>query len=154
MNYPNNFRYLWTLKQLWRIPAPFIVPILLIWEKGGRLPAPLFFATTPDELLPGDLTIPKVRWIYDHLGRFATSWYWIGWRNVGHGITWRCGKPVPKPIWFMNPAEQGKYGLWEKVDKVGIFYIHKGWKTVPNPLSNDRGKPFWAIPRVSIRFSE
>lgn len=95
------------LKTLWRIPAPFVVPIFLLFAKKTdkvtthlgqpvvqryELPPCLSWAETPDEYIGGcGLYEPTVAWIYKRFGWFITSWYWIGLRNVGGSIMWRRG---------------------------------------------------------------
>ena len=155
----------WTAKQLWRLVAWAIVPFFILFAKKTehpwnhkdgvqyrKLPDCLAWAGTPDMHLPGDLRIEKVWWIYKHLGWFAAAWYWIGYRNVGHGIMWPLGKKVTTPIWFMTDFEKERYGVWKEVKKVGFLYIHIGYKTPIDPYYKGERQVFWALPRVSIRF--
>ena len=159
-------------KMAWRLLAPLVVPFFLITAKrvdhmvdkaGGyegrdrvipryQLHPWLRWAETPDKHLPGALFEDRVAWIYDHTNWFFASWYWIGWRNVGQGITWQLGKPVD--MWFhqMSDADKRRNGVWQEVEQYGPFFVHTGWKVVPDIYADRLKNRFWAHPRLSIRF--
>lgn len=102
------------IKTLWRIPAPFVVPIFLLFAKKidhmsshfeqpivqrYKLPKILSWAETPDEYLGGGgLYEPSQKWIFDHFGRFIADWWWIGVRNVGGGLLWSTAIPIGNPF--------------------------------------------------------
>lgn len=80
---------------LYRFVAPFVVPFLIIKKN------PPLWATTPDDMtIPQGLYEPTVKKIYDKYGWFISTWYWLGFRNVGHGIGFKyaVGSDTKKEI--------------------------------------------------------
>ncbi len=160
------------LESLWTLIAWLVVPVLLLLfaRKTDKktthyaqdpsiqryeLPKWLKWMETPDELLPGGMYEPTVEKIYKKLGWFLCSWYWIGFRNIGHGITWSCGKEVPRPMTFMSHDELEQYGLFERSKVVlGLRFVW-GWKAVADHY-NLKVKTVgarWAVPRFTIRLA-
>lgn len=106
--------------------AFFLSPILMLislpfikWDRAkqeddtilrGSLPSFLSFLETPDQRLPGDLTIPSVKDIFDKYGKYITSWYWLGIRNQMMTLAIRLGQDTTDYI-----PEQ-PYGYWERGD--------------------------------------
>lgn len=69
---------------LYKFVAPFVVPFLIIKK------SPPLWATTPDDMkIPQGLYEPTVKKIYDRFGWFVSAWYWLGFRNAGHGIVFK-----------------------------------------------------------------
>lgn len=115
------------------------------------LPRAFAWLQTPDQALPGDLTIPAVGAIYVEHGWFICSWYWLGIRNSAQGLAAKFGRPVAMP-WSPEP------GYYEGVDLTGapIWWMRKpifsgrlqvkaGYRTYPD------GKGGWtAVPCLTV----
>jgi hypothetical protein len=153
------------LQSAWRLTAWTVVPAFLLFAKKVTapgyqkytLPKCLQWAQTPDYLLPGDLLgEPSVKWVYDHLGWFITSWYWIGYRNVGHGILWNSGHPTPDFPQHMSEEQLEKYGTQIRQTKIGFLWVMWGFKTVNDELNtqNLQSGWYWAVPWYSVRLSK
>jgi hypothetical protein len=86
--------------------GPLLVLVMLL--VGGRWK----WLMTPDVDLPGDLTVPAVKDVYDRYGSFLCSWYWLGFRNRWHGLDFVFAVRLPM-AWNqsqMGYQEQGD--LW------------------------------------------
>lgn len=118
-----------------------------------RLPQAFFFLETPDEHLPGGLYEPTVQKIYDRCGWWICSWYWLGLRNVGHGMWWRYGKEVSKHIRHMSAEEQVELGIYSRERKLWLIKFKYGWKSVNDWHSVKTEKGIWAVPRFSVRLA-
>lgn len=83
---------------------------------------------TPDVELPGDLSIPAVKSIYDRWGAFVTSWYWLAIRNRWHGLDFAYAVRLPL-AW-----DNGKIGFQEQGDlwwlryPMGQFQFKAGYR--------------------------
>lgn len=140
---------------------PLLVPFALLaceWEDwrvpfgNGRhhLPAWASWLDTPDQMLPGDLSIPTVRSIYDRWGWFICSWYWLGWRNPAQGLAWSFGKDVAAPWWTLEPGyfvDPSGSGLWWSRRPIfgGRLQLKSGWRPYPNPAGGWRLVPCLTI---------
>lgn len=139
---------------------PFLVPLVLpfahwVNESGrpgmdpdGWLPWWARWLDTPDQMLPGDLTLPTVQAIYQRFGRFMCSWYWLGWRNQAQGLAAVFGMPVAMP-WSPVPGyyEDRSTGLWwlRKPIFGGRLQLKAGWRTYRD------GRGGWAaVPCLTI----
>lgn len=156
------------LKYIWRLVAWAVVPIMLLLARpvdrnlsdhddtynGDQiprynLPGWLKWAETPDMHLPGGLYEPTVKrfygWIREHWGervaKYCTGWYWLGWRNAGHGIPW----------YLVGEPTDGRDPRRDKVFNLRVFYIKYGWKTARDWYSTKTPKGYVAIPRFSLR---
>ena len=163
--------YFGGLSWLWPIASFLTIPAILATAKPippstdvkkKRLPSWLAWASTPDFDLPGDFEEPTVERLYSlfypinkKLAWFVTSWYWIGYRNVGHGILWNSGHFTPKHPQHLTPDELDKYGTGIKQKKVGPFWVMWGCKTVKDRLNTQQiGQGYWAVPWYSIRLKK
>ena len=163
-----KFWFLTIIGVAWQILAIPLLPIVLllfakkVYGKQGsydtdndvqryQLPKLFRFAETPDEYLPGGLYEPTVRSIYDKVGWYLTSYYWLTYRNCGHGITWGMGKEVPNYLANLSEEQQKQLGIYRKVTKVlGLYWI-SGWKVVRDWQSVSTNKGFWAVPIFTVR---
>ena len=160
--------YRYALVILWRllniIPLPVFILLLFAKKTDAktthsnqlevqryRLPKWARWAESPDEHLPGGLYEPTVKTIYDSLGWFFTSVYWIGWRNCGNGIVWGLGHEVPKKIKDMNETEQKLYGVWRTEKTLWKFKFIYGWETTRDWHSTKTKRGIWATPHFTIR---
>ena len=132
-----------------------------------RLPKCMSWMETPDEHLPGGMYEPTVKWVYDRLGWFICSMYWILIRNVGGSILW--GKAVfvgpiyPKHIDFNNSdtlkavREQTLIDMGLTPEKVGIFTVR--WELTKDFYGTKSGRvdsdwrtcDYVAKPELSLR---
>lgn len=152
------------LQQLYRIVAPILVPIALLFtiktkERNKtwaphlenefpsvmrRLPSWLKFMETPDDqLIPSGLYEPTVLKIYKKYGWFISQWYWLGFRNVGHGLFYKLGFDVTG--W---PEE--RIELLKKKKEFGPFEIRYGHKILTDWYLVYGGS-LYAMPRFTIR---
>lgn len=118
-----------------------------------RLPRAFRFLETPDELLPGGMYEPTVLQIYNRLGWWLCSWYWLGLRNVGHGMWWRFGKSVPLHLKHMTLEQQKEYGVFSRERTFWKFRCVYGWKTVNDWYSLQTQRGILAVPRFTIRLN-
>ncbi len=167
---------LWViLQELFFLVAWFVVPVVLFFAKKTKdtaypdydpnikkykLPSWGKWIGTPDDiLLPAGLYEPTVVKIYNKLGWWLTSYYWLAFRNIGHGITWHVGKVIPKPVDEMSEEEQREYDVFEEEKIFLIFKIKYGYKSVKDYYGDKTGKPatnwkdvgYVAVPRFTIR---
>lgn len=173
--YPTKVKALLALQTIWRLVAWFFVPFILLTAKPVKhqesdvirreLPNWLKWASTPDYHLPGDFDEPAVKRIYNFLFQFServawfvTSWYWIGFRNVGHGILWNSGHPTPMHPQHLTSAELDEYKTRIHQRKVGPLWVMWGYKTVEDRLHTLGIRLpadwYWAVPWYSIRFKK
>jgi len=153
------------LDVLWKIPAPFVIALVLRFKtpvddtnphndqahvQRYELPWWCSFMETKDELLPGDLSIPVVKAIYDAHGVNWTSWYWLGLRNTG-SITWYLGKEAPNYLAVMTQEQMTEFGIFEKVIPLGPFKLIYGWNVYRDWYSRFTKDGFWAVPYLSLR---
>ena len=153
---------------IWRILAPLIVPILLLFAretnvktnhygqpqvKRYRLPRWAAFAETPDEHLPGGLYEPTQLKIYERFGWFIASWYWLAWRNVGHRMRWDKGFAVPSNIRQLSAEEQAKYGIWKTRETYGPFVLIRGYQVKNDWFGEYSDNGLWAVPQLTIRLA-
>lgn len=159
------------IKTLYRFVAPIlvIIPILFMKEvqeplsgkhynqpniKRYKLPKYFSWMETPDELLPCGMYEPTCEKIYNKFGKYVASWYWIGLRNVGHGISWTLGKEVPKKIKSISTLELQQFGLFTTTYKVLGIKFMLGWKTYNDWYRTKTVEGYWAVPFVTIRFNK
>lgn len=157
------------LMLIWRLSAWLLMPLLLLFARKTdqvtthygqpqvpryRLPYWLAWAESPDEHLPGGLYEPTVMRIYERFGWFISSWYWLGFRNVGNGIVWGLGHEVPMALKSMTTDDMARYGVWRKQRVVlGVRFIW-GWETVRDWHSTKtKSQGFWAVPHVTARLA-
>ncbi len=71
------------------ILTPFVVPFAD--KYSGRLPKLFSWMETFDQVLPGNMNEPQVKWVYDKLGWYASSVHWL-WRNKAYNVSklWRA----------------------------------------------------------------
>ncbi|WP_339898223.1 hypothetical protein [uncultured Gilvimarinus sp.] len=149
----------------WGLTPIAIVPASLLFAKRIEgdtdvkryaLPRALKWMETPDEHLPGGMYEPTVAWLYGHLGWFVTSWYWLSWRNVGHGITWDSGWPVPMYQMHMTPEQLDEYGTRIYQRRVFGLWFMWGAKTVNDKLDTKHLEDdwYWAVPWWSVRLKK
>ncbi|WP_020208994.1 DUF7338 family protein [Gilvimarinus chinensis] len=164
----------WISPVLW-VASILTVPAMLALSKSGlsrnpetpnkrirHLPSWMDWAETPDYELPGDFAEPTVKKLHDTIAKlskplawFITSWYWIGFRNVGHGITWNSGHPTPSFPQHLTAEELEQYGTEVKQKRIGFLWLMWGFKTVNDRLNTQSSIPddwYWAVPWYSIRF--
>lgn len=154
-----------------RLAGPLlIVPFALLFAKKTdakadhhgqdplikRYVLPKFFKwlETPDEMLPGGLYEPTMLNIYNRYGWWVSSWIWLGFRNVCHGLWWPLGKEVPKKLREMSPEEQVDAGIHSTATQFLGLKILTGWKTVNDRYSTKTKGGIWAVPRVSVRLGD
>jgi hypothetical protein len=119
------------------------------------LPKAFWWMETPDELLPGGMYEPTVKTIYDECGWFICSWYWIGIRNVLHGLRWSFGREASKDIDLMSEDQKRNEDFYEVTKKVLFIYVIYGWKTYHDHYKLSAKKSGeWAVPFVTIRFKK
>jgi hypothetical protein len=158
--WPKGTKRRMALQILWRGLAPFAMPFMLLlarkyddhntpeWADPDiqryKLPDCLSLVETPDEYLPGGTYEPTVKSIYDTWGWFVCSWYWLAWRNVGHGMIWSLGHAVDGK----SPAYQ------DKIKFYGPIAVLTGWKIMRDwhGIYTDKWG-FWAVPRFSVRLA-
>ena len=127
---------------------------------NARLRSFWWWLETPDDLLsPYGLYEPTVYKIYNKCGKFIGDWYWLGIRNQAQGFLWKFGKPTPKRFREMTEEEIIQYGVWEKRFTCGKIALIAGWEHAHNKYRlymKELGywTPYWAIPRVAIKFKE
>jgi hypothetical protein len=150
-------RELFTL--LARLPIALIVmPLIVITyaalrKKPKWLPTWLDWFNTPDESLPGDLrNEPTVKWVYDKFGWYVCTWYWLGLRNVLHGLAWRYGKPATNYLVHLTADQQREQGVHRTERRVGPLVIISGYGVHVDKFHKFTKNWFWAVPTVSIRF--
>ena len=150
------------LQIFFRLIAPFFVPIALLFakktdernktwaphrddefpEKMRRLPRSLKFLETPDDqLIPSGLYEDTVLNIYKKYGWFISQWYWLGFRNVGHGFFYKYG---------YNTDQEPTSNLVKTKD-FGPFQIRYGHKILRDWYGVFGGE-YYAMPRFTIRF--
>src|ERR1700733_15811854 len=92
------------------ILAPLVaIPLLFVkWStnepKTGHLPTWAKIWDTPDQSLPGDLTIPAVGLCYSKRGLYWTSFYWLVGRNRMQGLAFLFAKKLQQP-WPLEPGD-------------------------------------------------
>lgn len=140
--------------------APFLFGLLAVafsrWDTEkdaqgndrGDLPGWASAWSTPDERLPGDVVgEPTVRWVYQHLGKYASSAYWLLERNRGMGFAFSLGRPT---VAYLNGDLWGYQetadGTWRKLFKLGFCYIGAGNQTTVKP-----GAGLYAIPWLTLK---
>ena len=141
--------------------APFLLLLVLPFRKACgtsllghtqyRLPRGFRFLETPDEYLPGDLTLLTVRNIYDSFGEFWASWYWLGLRNTGFGFSWLFGKPATGYLVNLTTEEKALQGVYGHVYYTGKIKILVGYAIYRDWYSVYTDKGYWAVPRISLR---
>jgi hypothetical protein len=126
---------------------PLLVPfVLLVCVGEKRLPIWASWLQTPDQDLPGDLSLPAVADIYARRGWFICSWYWLSIRNPAQGLAWRFGVDVQDPWWTLEPGyfvDPAGSGLWwsRKAIFGGALQLKSGWRPYPNPSGGFRLVP-------------
>lgn len=128
--------------------VPFLLPFAR-WGADGRgdLPDWAWPWSTPNQRLPGDISIPAVSGILARYGRFAASWYWLGWRNPMQGWAAWFGVPVTMP-WPPAPGFYGDiHGLWWERRPVlgGRYQLKKGWRTYDDGHGGWMAVPCWTV---------
>lgn len=114
-------------------------------RKLRRLPSWASWFETPDDItLPGGLYEPTVYKIYQKYGWFISSWYWLGLRNIAHGVMWNQGRHVYSRERI------------EVVKELGPFKLIYGYKVVNDWYKlkigyNNGDVGLWAVPRITIR---
>ena len=155
------------VQNLYRLVAPFLVPIALLFASKTkernktwapyrdaefpvnmrRLPYVFKWMETPDDqLIPSGLYEDTVLSIYKRFGWFVSQWYWLGLRNVGHGIFYPFGFDI-------SDWDTAKIEALKKTKTVGPFEIRFGHKIL-NDWYGVYGGTMYAMPRFTIRIKK
>lgn len=78
------------MKQLILFLAGLVAPVVTLFYRKG------IWVTPDDPVSPYGQYEPKVRWVYDHFGRFIGDWYWLGIRNSAYGLAYKWKPQVLK----------------------------------------------------------
>jgi hypothetical protein len=123
-----------------------------------QLPAWAWWADTPDDKGLG-MYEATVRWAYEHLGWRLALWYWLGFRNRLHGLSWGFGKLCAYAIDLNSPANAqgwrfaGK--LWQFELPLGPARLLLGYKQYDDHFYAYVPKffpqPRWAVPMVTLK---
>ena len=100
------------LIELLSIPARVLVLVLAI---GGRYPA--YLVTPDDPESPFGKYEPTVREVYARFGRYLGDVYWLAWRNVLFGLSYRF-----KPARFKGLIDYS--GLRRTIDPRGAITMY------------------------------
>jgi hypothetical protein len=82
----------------------------------GDLPKGFRWLQTTDERLPGGLYEPTVVKIFERVGKYWTSVYWLGLRNRAHGLR----------AYFAQPSNEESFHTIFQENKHGII---RGWRS-------------------------
>ena len=124
--------------------VPFALPFTK-WDKApseprnadgiaiirGDLPDWLSWFQTPDERLPGDTCEAAVKDMFLKRGKWITSWYWLGVRNIAMGLAVAMGHEttdyVPEqPLGFWKRGKTWRYAaMLGKVRFVVGYQVYK-----------------------------
>lgn len=148
----------------------FIACLFIKWDKTatpdskgsnptirGDLPKWLSWLATPDERFPGGTYEPTVLEKLKKYGKFLTSWYWITWRNAGHGYRKKFAKPSDEASYNVRvkllPGETLAFGtrqdgtVWRlKLILWGKFVYQTGSRVYKFVDGS-----YWSIPTETIK---
>jgi hypothetical protein len=99
--------------ELLSIPARLLVPLFAI---GGRYP---WWMVTPDDpVSPFGTYEATVRAVYARFGRYLGDVYWLAWRNVLYGLSYRL-----KPAVFKGVVDYTVFATWALPRRGGWLYV-------------------------------
>lgn len=129
------------------------------WCTRGDWPKWLSWLGTPDERLPGDMTIEEVRAIGDKHGRVLCAWNWCFIRNrlfgLAHALRVDCNNYIPETYgWYsrtdtiVNSDATLIYEqyIWRFAVKLGFLKLVIGHQVYRHPENY-----FYSVPVFTIK---
>jgi hypothetical protein len=114
--------------------TPFIMAVAVWFQDRltGRMPAPLRFLETYDDLGPSQgMYEPAVAAVYARWGWRAKQWYWLGVRNQCYTLFWWLAPAIDQePLTsIFETGTHGGPGPWhyELRTHDGRIYFERGW---------------------------
>lgn len=125
----------------------------------GNWPKYLSWLDTPDERLPGDLTIKEVRSIFDKYGKSLCAWNWSFIRNrlfgLAHALRVDCNNYIPESYGWYNRTDTiinqdasliyDQY-IWRLAVKLGPLKMVIGHQVYRHPENY-----FYSVPVFTIK---